>query len=91
MADEIKQGENMHPDTMSTETGMQSSATRVHCCDCWRFTDTTRADDNLVHEAVAVLVNATVLAVEKSEAFTAADAFLASRFKAATRLTAPRF
>ncbi len=55
----------------------------VHCHECWKYTDDMRRDGDLVHEAVAVIVNAGTLAVEKSAAFTAADAFLARKFNAA--------
>ena len=79
----------LHPDVMETDSLMQSPAKRVHCCECWRHTDNMRRDGDLIHEAVAIVVNASTLAVENSEAFKAADAFLAEKFRPARQATIP--
>jgi hypothetical protein len=77
-----------HGHEMGGDTTMVDQAyTKVHCCDCWRYTDdvnsTARLQDDLMRSACTVLAHADKLSVEKSEAFAAADAYLADVFKAA--------
>jgi hypothetical protein len=57
----------------------------VHCHDCWKYTDDVLERKDLIHEAVAVLVNGGTLCVENSEAFVAADLFLTRVFSRAQR------
>jgi hypothetical protein len=63
----------------------------VHCHDCWKYTDDSRTMDNLVHDAVVIICNGGTLDVKNSDEFSAADAFLKSRFQSATPLMAPRY
>jgi hypothetical protein len=75
-----------------TETTLPVGAMgAVHCHDCWKYTDDVRREVDLAHEAAAIVINGGTLTVENSEAFKAADAFLASKFRAMTPLGAPRF
>jgi hypothetical protein len=55
----------------------------AHCHDCWKYTDDLTERNQLVHEATMLMINATVT-LEQTDAFKAADAYLAKRFSAAT-------
>jgi hypothetical protein len=78
---------------MTTSTSMSAAGEHdhVHCCDCWRYTDDSRRQAELTRDATTVLCNAQTLAVEKSEAFTAADKYLSAVFAANMPSKMPRF
>ena len=73
-------------DRKSASVGSPSG---VHCHDCWKYTDDVTLQREMLHAAVGLIINSGTLAVENSEAFKAADAFVASRFRNATPLTMP--
>jgi hypothetical protein len=69
-------GHEQGADTTMVDMGY----TKVHCCDCWRYTDdvtnAARLQDDLLRSACTVLAHADNLSVEKSKAFEAADEYL---------------
>ena len=83
-----------HGDMMATDSSMNSQG-KSHCCRCWQYTDDATAKTQercqLTQSAYTIIASASVLAVENSAAFKAADDYLAALFKAATPLAAPRF
>jgi hypothetical protein len=78
---------------MTTSTAMDANDehAHVHCCGCWRYTDDSRRQAELTRDATTIVCNSNTLAVEKSEAFDAADTYLAAVFAAGMPSKMPRF
>lgn len=81
-----------HGEQMGAETEMNGEDySPVHCCSCWRYTDDLGIEARLISDATSVLVNGNTLCVEKSEAWNAANEFLAYRFRQAMKPKLPPF
>lgn len=75
---------------MGADMPMDDSAfVKSHCHECWKYTDEVTREDNRLRAAVMLVANGTTLAVENSDAFKAADAYLKAFFEAALAPISP--